>query len=295
MQDTERFYEKTGRKIIITGHYGSGKTEFAVSLAMLLATTHADNFTTTPTDRLAATPTDKLATTHANNFAATPADRLATTPTGKIAATPTDKLAITPTAKYAGKLALIDLDIVNPYFRSRERRELLEQAGVSVYGSIYDNEVTAELPALGAALRAPLEDKNHRVIVDAGGNDSGALVLNQFHKYFTDDETTVYTVINANRPETRDLNGALDHIRMIESATGLTIHGIINNCHLLRETTAETIIKGHNLCKAVSQSTGKELWCDCYPAGIVDPDDLVGLSGNLMPLGLYMRPTWLDR
>jgi len=230
-----RFFEQANRKIIITGHYGSGKTEFAVSLAMLLA------------------------------------------------------------SKRAGKLAIIDLDIVNPYFRSRERRELLEDAGVSVYGSVFDSEVTAELPALGASLRAPLENPNYQVIVDAGGNDSGALVLNQFHKYFTDTETTILTVVNANRPETSSYDGALEHIAMIEAATGLTIYGIINNCHLLRETTAETIIKGHALCAKVCEATGKVLWCDCYPYGIVDPDDLAGLSGNLMPLGLYMRPTWLDK
>jgi len=238
----ERFFEQTGRKIIITGHYGSGKTEFAVSLALALAARSAD-------------------------------------------------------APSAGEksLALIDLDIVNPYFRSRERRELLEEAGIPVYGSAYDKEVTAELPALGASLRGPLEDGSCRVIVDAGGNDSGALVLNQFGKYFTDTETTVLAVVNANRPETNDLNGALEHITAIESATGLKISGIVNNCHLLRETTAETVKKGHELCEKVCEATGKQLWCDCYPDGIVAPEDLPETYITLMPLGLYMRPTWLDR
>ena len=231
----ERFFDRSGRKIIITGHYGSGKTEFAVSLALLLA------------------------------------------------------------ARYTRKLALIDLDIVNPYFRSREQRDLLEKAGVSVYGSIFEKEVTAELPALSASLRAPLEDKEYRVIVDAGGNDSGALVLNQFHKYFTDYETTMLAVVNANRPETSSIDGAIEHITAIETITGLTISGIINNCHLLRETTAGTIIKGYELCKMICETIGKELWCNCYPEGIVKPEELSGLSGNLMPLGLYMRPTWLDK
>jgi energy-coupling factor transporter ATP-binding protein EcfA2 len=231
----ERFLQQTGRITIITGHYGSGKTEFAVSVALLLA------------------------------------------------------------ARKAGKLALIDLDIVNPYFRSRERRDLLEEAGIQVYGSIFKQEVTAELPALGAGLRAPLEDALCRVIVDAGGNDSGAIVLNQFTKYFTGDKTTVLAVVNANRPETSTPEGAAGHITAIETATGLAVTGIVNNCHLLRETTAETIIKGHAFCKAVCEVTGKQLWCDCYPAGIVAPEDLPELSGNLIPLGLYMRPAWLDK
>ena len=230
-----RVFEQAGRKLIVTGHYGSGKTEFAVSLAMLLA------------------------------------------------------------ARDAGKLAIIDLDIVNPYFRSRERRGMLEAAGISVYGSIFKTEVTAELPALGAEVRTPLEDPGCRVIVDAGGNDSGALVLNQFMKYFTDDETTVLAVINANRPETRDVTGAIEHIVAIEGVTGLAVTGVVNNCHLLRETTAGTVVKGYELCRRICEATGKVLLCDCYPAGIVAPEELAGLSGNLIPMGLYMRPTWLDK
>lgn len=84
---------------LIAGHYGSGKTELAVSLALFAA-----------------------------------------------------KLRAYP------RIALIDLDIANPYFRSRERRDLLEQAGVGVFGSAYREEITAELPALGASARGPLED-----------------------------------------------------------------------------------------------------------------------------------------
>ena len=230
-----RFYLQGGRKIVVTGHYGSGKTEFAISLAMLLAE---------ETDH---------------------------------------------------KLALVDLDIVNPYFRSRERRDILENAGISVYGSVFTEEVTAEIPALGADVRAPLEDASCRVIIDAGGNDSGALVLNQFMKYLTDSETTVLAIVNANRPETRDADSAIEHIASIEVATGLTVSHIVNNCHLVRETTADTVKKGHLLCRDVCEATGKKLWCDCYPIGLVHPEDLFGFSDNLMPLGLYMRPTWLDR
>ena len=234
MMADERFYMRTGRITVVTGHYGSGKTEFAVSLAMMLAN------------------------------------------------------------EAPGKLAVVDLDIVNPYFRSRERRGILEELGVRVYGSAYDYEVTAELPALGANIRAPLEDENCRVIIDAGGNESGALVLNQYAKYLSGGDTTVMAVVNANRPDTSCLEGALEHIKKIEAATGLAVDCIVNNCHLLRETTAAEVIKGHKLCVEICVAAGKQLWCDCYPDGIVDPLDLTGLSGNLMPLGLYMRPTWLD-
>ena len=148
------------RILVVTGHYGSGKTEFCVSLALRLAEKGFGPY---------------------------------------------------------GRLALVDLDIANPYFRSRERKQLLEAAGVRVYGNAYAHEITAELPALGADIRAPLEDADCRVIVDVGGNDSGALVLNQFMGYLGPEDALFLTVVNANRPETRDLEGALAHIEAIQN------------------------------------------------------------------------------
>lgn len=226
------------RVMVVTGHYGSGKTEFCVSLAMRLA-------------RLGYGPYRRL--------------------------------------------ALVDLDIANPYFRSRERKEQLEAAGVSVYGNAYEHEITAELPALGANIRAPLEDRDCRVIVDVGGNDTGALVLNQFEKYLGPEDALFLIVVNANRPETRDVKGALEHLRAIEAKTGRRTDGVINNCHLLLETDAACVAKGHRLCEQVCEETGLFLWCDCYPEGIVPGDQIAGKYDYLLPLGMYMRPSWIDK
>jgi len=228
------FMNDLGRKIIITGHYGSGKTEFSISLAVKLAGSDQET-------------------------------------------------------------ALIDLDIVNPYFRSREKRDFLNNSGISVYGSVYEKEIAAELPALGAGLRAPLENNSCKVVIDTGGNDTGALVLNQFTKYFTDEETTVLAVVNANRPDTSNVEGIFDHIKAIEKITTLNVSAIVNNTHMLRQTTPDDILKGNILCEKVCIATRKKLLCNCYPEGIVDPADLTGSLNDLMPLGLYMRPTWLDK
>lgn len=226
---------KTNRITIITGHYGSGKTEFSVSLAMMLA-----------------------------------------------------KSGVSP-------LSVIDLDIANPYFRSRERRETLEAEGIGVFGSLYDKEITAELPALGAKLRAPLESTDTRVIVDAGGNDSGAIVLNQFRKYFTDEASTALAVVNFSRYETQTVENAAEHVLSIERVTGLTIKYIVNNTHFLRETTADDIIRGHGLALSLCEKIGKSLFCDCYPLPVVKAAELSELRDTIFPLAMYMRPTWLDR
>lgn len=226
------------RILVICGHYGSGKTEYAVSLAMLLSKEKSDKYK---------------------------------------------------------KLALIDLDIANPYFRSRERKELLRKNGVEVYSNVYDAEITAELPALTAAIRTPLEDKSCRVIIDLGGNDAGARVLNQFSKYLNKENTVMLAVINANRPDTRTINGAIDQIQAIEMETGIEIDAIVNNTHLLRLTEPETIESGHKFCTELSEAIKKPLWCDCYPEPICDPLSISNAGPYLMPMGLYMRESWLDK
>ncbi|MCL2425169.1 MAG: ATP-binding protein [Oscillospiraceae bacterium] len=226
-----RFIDKLKRKIIVVGHYGSGKTEFSVSLAMLFASAKVQKH---------------------SNF---------------------------------NECAIVDLDIINPYFRSREMKEILEQHGVHVFGSAFNAEVTAELPALSANVRAPLENESCRVIIDTGGNDSGALPLNQFSKYFADD-TTVLAVLNANRPGTSNIEGAIEHIKAIEQITNLQIAGIVNNTHMMQHTTAADIISGNAFCEKICKLTKKKLYFNCYPKTLINPSEITMLSGNLIPLGL---------
>lgn len=226
------------RIIVIAGHYGSGKTELAVSLAMELA--------------------------------------------GK-------------KDREWPRLALVDLDVANPYFRSRERRELLSAHGISVYADAFGaDELTAELPALTASLRAPLEDEGCQTLIDLGGNDAGARVLRQFAKYFAGEEHALWAVVNFRRYETRDVESAREHVEAIERELSMRVTGLVNNTHLLRETTPEIIAEGREKAEALASALGRPLLFTCYPAGVVAPEALEGI-GPLMPLGLYMRPAYLDK
>lgn len=220
------------RKIAVAGHFGTGKTEFAVSLAFALA------------------------------------------------------------AEGIRPLALVDLDIENPYFRSREQGENLERAGVRVYSDAYGGKSATELQTIDPAIRAPLEDEGCRVICDLGGDPEGARLLNQYTRYFRSDARLLF-VVNKNRPGTDTVEKALGQLRSIEAVTGLRITGLVSNTHLLRLTRREDVLEGWAFAQALGKETALPVLCACCPRELLGSLADTGLP--LFPLGLYMRPTYLDR
>lgn len=229
------FVEKmaTGpRKIAITGHFGSGKTEVSVSLALALANEKIKN------------------------------------------------------------LALCDLDIENPYFRSRERQNLLEESGIKVYSDPFKGKNGSELQTIDASIRAPLEDEECKVILDCGGDATGAMILNQFHSYLTKD-TQLISVVNCNRPGTDTPQKAAEQILHTEEITGLTVTGIISNAHLIQLSTAQTIIEGMDFSREVSQIVKVPVLCACCMERLVP--ELSDCGFDIFPIGLYMRESYLDK
>lgn len=201
-------------------------------------------------------------------------------------------------AEQGKKTALADIDIANPYFRSRERQQLLESKGIKVYSNTFGYDITADLPAITARIKAPLEDTDFQTVVDAGGDDSGARILIQFDKYLAGTDCDLFCVVNANRPETASVDGALLHINRIQQETNLKITGLVNNTHLLMETKAEDILKGYFLCKELSERLNipvkynccvKDIWVD-LKAKIQNIQDFI-----IFLMRLYMRDSWLDR
>ena len=202
---------------------------------------------------------------------------------------------VTELKKQYDKVAIVDLDIANPYFRSRERQDVMEDMGIEVFHNSFGYDITQDLPALSAAIKKPLENKDYHTIVDAGGDDSGARVLNQFRKYFLADDCEMIFVINANRPETATVSGCLHHLDAIQVETGLKVDGIINNTHLLSETSAADIKKGYKLCKEVSELLDIPIigsYCNEKILNNIKEEELDGIE--VTPIHLFMRPSWLQ-
>ena len=216
------------RVSIITGHYGTGKTELSVNLALALAAE------------------------------------------GK-------------------RVMLADRDIVNPYFRSRERRPQLEAAGIQVISSSQACS-DADVPALPAELLAILENRDIRGILDIGGDPVGARVLARFQPKIVQEDYQLIFVLNANRPEVREAEHAIAYLRSIEAVTGLTCSGIVNNTHLCGETTPAEIRKGAALAEAVSRQTGIPILC--HTAEVRFADAVSDLREPVFPITINMKKPW---
>lgn len=199
--------------------------------------------------------------------------------------------AIELAKKNERRVVLADLDIVNPYFRSRERAKYLEKFGITVLSGLFDNEVSIDIPALGG-IYEPLQNEDTNLILDVGGDNIGARVLRQYTQYLNQDNCDMLAVVNANRPGTSDLRGALNHIRAIEHEAWVKVTGLINNTHLLRETKPEDVIRGHKLLEEVSEALNVPI---LYAAILREHADELAKQLNIpvMPVDLIMRDEWM--
>ena len=137
---------------------------------------------------------------------------------------------------------IADLDVVNPYFRSREHFDYLKDKNIKVIGS-YLPQSGADLPAVSAEVYTLFDNKNIIGIVDMGGNSAGSLSFATFRDNVDIEETDIIFILNANREENSTLEFALGHFNSIESTLGLKITGIVNNTHLMNDTTIAKIIE----------------------------------------------------
>lgn len=177
---------------IITGHFGSGKTEIAINLAL-------------------------------------------------------------KEAKHYEKVALNDLDVINPYFRSRDMKEKLESAGVELIAP-KGLLASADLPIVTSEIYRVLDDEQYRVIIDVGGDKDGAMALGQYYSILRDQDYELLFVVNASRPYVSSTEGVMNTIKQIEEVSRLKVTGLINNTNLgCQETTVENIMLGVTISEEVSE------------------------------------------
>ena len=217
---------------IFTGHYGSGKTEFAVNYVM----------------------------------------------------------ALREVSKR--KVDIDDLDIVNVYFRSREKKQEMEEKGIYVISSSIEG-TGLDVPAVSAAITTPVRDKSCDYVIDLGGNDVGTKVLGRITPLLQPEEVDFFMVVNAYRPNTSTPEGVIAQMENLEYASGLKVTGFINNTNLIRETTAGCLAEGDTVLREVTKRTGVPVKYVSYVEELLTEEVPKGLAGELFPMKFYMRKTWM--
>ncbi len=208
---------------IITGHYGSGKTNAAVNLTLMTKESHP----------------------------------------------------LSP-------VRIADLDIVNPYFRTADSRELLEKAGIEVLLPEFAN-TNVDIPSLPPKLYSLFDRKAEGfTIIDVGGDD-GAVALGMYSDRIRLCDYDMFCVVNMYRPLISDPADAVCGIREIEESSRLFCTGIINNSNLGVETTAEDIFSSLEYGERCAELAGVPLVCQTYEknytsgAALLFPEDKRGI------------------
>ncbi|ACA56373.1 ATP-binding protein [Clostridium botulinum A2B7 92] len=193
-------------------------------------------------------------------------------------------------AKEGKKVALVDIDIVNPYFCSRSLKEEFDKLGIRVIAS--DSKLmNAELMVVPGEVMAVFNDKSYEVVMDIGGDDQGATVLGQYNKYFNEEDYDMYFVVNNNRPLTSNEKETEDYIKSIEISSRLKVKYLISNTNLSYETTVDHILKGDEIVSELSKKTGLPYKYIVCRKDFVD--DIEGkVHGEIFPIDIYMKPPW---
>lgn len=189
------------------------------------------------------------------------------------------------------KVALGDLDVVNTYFRSREKSKFLEGLGIKVIGSGVAAPAI-DLPSIHPGIVAPMQDASYEAIMDVGGDPAGASTLGRYKEYLIEGNYDMFFVLNANRPETQTPEKAMEYLRRIEDTARARVTGIVNNTHMLKDTTIKDLLKGQELALELSERANIPIK---YISAIDEvarelPDDL---EGEIFPMIIYMREEWM--
>ena len=158
------------------------------------------------------------------------------------------------------KVCIADLDIVNPYFRTKDSEKLLKEAGIDLVSPQYANS-NVDLPALPAESYRLVHDKSAYGVMDIGGDDRGAYALGRFKPFILEENNyRMAFVANCYRPLTRTAEDALEIMREIEAACGISFTCIVNNSNLCDETTPDTILNSLEFIQELSRISGLPVW-----------------------------------
>lgn len=185
------------------------------------------------------------------------------------------------------KVALIDIDIVKPFFRAREAENILQKHNITLVkpmGAL----ATADLPALSPQIQGVMTNNEYKTIVDVGGDPVGAVALGRYSKSI-EGLYSMYLVVNICRPYTSNVDQIISMKNDLEGASRLKFCGIINNTNLGIETDWDIVNKGEGIVKEAGNALGLPFVCT-----VVNKRLLVGVTSHkgVYPIDIFIKPPW---
>ncbi len=185
------------------------------------------------------------------------------------------------------KVSVADLDIVNPYFRTKDSEADFKEWGIKLIASPYANS-NVDLPSLPQDLYSVVDDRTSYSVIDVGGDDRGAYALGRYvDKILEENNYELLLVINKFRPLTPDCKSTVEVMHEIESACRMKFTAIVNNSNLGCETTADVVISSLDYADQVSSETGLPIKMTAVEASLYD--ELKDKIDNLLPLNLQSK------
>jgi MinD-like ATPase involved in chromosome partitioning or flagellar assembly len=186
---------------------------------------------------------------------------------------------------------IADLDVVNPYFRTREAKGPLVHLGIDVILPP-EQYLQADLPIVSPEVAGAIRQSAQLTILDVGGDDVGATILAALEDQFKGRSPQVLQVVNPLRPFTESREGCLKIRHDIEKASKLTVNGIIGNANLIDETGPDDIYDGYRFVKELSKHSGLALEFITVRRALMPSIDLDRFSCPVLPIDRQLVPPW---
>lgn len=182
-------------------------------------------------------------------------------------------------------VVIADLDIVNPYFRTKDSSELLNNRGIETVSPEFANS-NVDLPALPAELYGVVQNRSRYAVLDVGGDDRGAYALGRYAPYILEEgDYEMIFVANFCRPLTQTAEEALEVMREIERAGGIPFTAIANNTNLGPETAPQTVYDGCDKAEALSRLYGLPVLFTAVERKLAGELDIE----NLLPIDIQKK------
>lgn len=189
------------------------------------------------------------------------------------------------------KVSLVDLDIINPYFRARLAKDNLASQGLRVIcppGHL----VNADVPALTPAIRGAMQASEGYCVCDVGGDDVGAIALGMFKSYLPEGRYDLFFVVNTCRPFTRDFESVVKMMQGIEKNSRLNVTGLVSNTNLGRNTDAPVMAEGYHRVSEIGNRLGLPVVFMASPRALVAEVEALLPAVPVLPLDFYMKTPW---